>query len=71
MTNPLIDSGTDVRNVYHQNPTSLGDEFDKAGGWEKGLTAVESGEEIGNGIAQGDWAKVALGGVGAGLDALC
>ena len=68
MTNPLIDSGTDIRNVYPQHPSS---EFVKAGGWEKGLTAVEAGEEIGDGIAKGDWAKVALGGVGAGLDMLC
>lgn len=71
MTNPLIDSGTNVRNMYQQHPTSLGDEFVKTGGWEKGLTAVESGEEIGDGIAKGDWAKVALGGEGAGLDMLC
>jgi uncharacterized protein YukE len=71
MTNPLIDSGTDVHNIYHQHPSSLGDEFVTGGGWEKGLTAVESGEEIGDGIAKGDWAKVALGGVGAGLDMLC
>ncbi|MGH3572658.1 MAG: EspA/EspE family type VII secretion system effector [Pseudonocardiaceae bacterium] len=71
MTNPLIDSGTDVRNIYHQHLTSVVDEFVKAGGWDKGLTAVEAGEEIGDGVAQGDWAKVALGGVGAGLDMLC
>ena len=29
MTNPLIDSGTDVRTIYHQNPTSLGGEFSR------------------------------------------
>jgi hypothetical protein len=71
MTNPLIDSSTDIRNIYHQHPNSVGDEFVKGGGWEKGLTAVEAGEEIGDGVAKGDWAKVALGGVGAGLDMLC
>lgn len=71
MTNPLIDSGTNVHNIYHQHSTAAGDEFDKTGGWEKGLTAVESGEEIGDGIAKGDWARVALGGEGAGLDMLC
>jgi hypothetical protein len=71
MTKPLIDSNTDIRNIYQQHPASVSDEFVKAAGWEKGLTAVEAGEEIGDGIAKGDWAKVALGGAGAGLDMLC
>jgi hypothetical protein len=71
MTNPLIDSGTDVRTIYHQNPTSLGGEFVKAAGWEKGLTVVEAGEEIADGVAKGDWARVELGAQGAGLDMLC
>lgn len=39
-------------------------------GWDKGLTAVEAAKEIGDGVANGDWGKVALGGVGAGLDML-
>jgi hypothetical protein len=39
-------------------------------GQAKGLTAIEASQEIGEGIAHGDWAKVALGGVGAGLDML-
>jgi hypothetical protein len=67
--NPLIDNHADIHHVY-QDPYSMGGGLDKGGGWEKGLTAVEAGEEIGTGIAQGDWAKVALGGVGAGLDML-
>ncbi len=71
MTNPLIDSGTEVRTIYHQNPTSLGGEFVKAAGWEKGLTVVEAGEEIADGVAKGDWARVELGAQGAGLDMLC
>ncbi|HEY6425492.1 MAG TPA: hypothetical protein VIY28_20075 [Pseudonocardiaceae bacterium] len=69
MTNPLIDRNTDIHNIYQDsNPLSGG--IVQAGGWEKGLTAVEAGQEIGDGIAKGDWAKVALGGVGAGLDML-
>ncbi len=69
MTNPLIDRNTDIRTRYH-DPYSLGGGLDEGGGGEKGLTAVEAGEEIGVGIANGDWGKVALGGVGAGLDML-
>jgi hypothetical protein len=69
VNNPLIDHNTDIRNIY-QNPRSLGGGLDKGSGWEKGLTAVEAGEEISEGVAKGDWAKVALGGVGVGLDML-
>lgn len=69
MTEPLIDSRTDIRNIYHFS--ALGGGLDKGGGWENGLTAVEEGKEIGEGIRNGDWAKVALGGAGAGLDLLC
>lgn len=69
MHNPLIDNHTDIHTVY-QDPSLLGGGLGTGGGWEKGITAAEAGEEIGAGIAKGDWAKVALGGVGAGLDLL-
>ncbi|MGH3854450.1 MAG: EspA/EspE family type VII secretion system effector [Pseudonocardiaceae bacterium] len=75
MNNPLIDNHADILSA-HPGLRSMsagfdGDRLDRGSGWEKGLTSVEAGEEIGEGIAQGDWAKVALGGVGAGLDMLC
>jgi hypothetical protein len=69
VSNPLIDRNTDIRTTC-QDPYSLGGRLDEGGGWQKGLTALEAGKEIGDGIANGDWAKVALGGVGAGLDML-
>lgn len=73
MNNPLIDNHTGIRTIYPDLYSVSGglDKPDKGEGWEKGLTAVEAGEEIGAGIAKGDWAKVALDGVGAGLDLLC
>lgn len=69
MRNPLIDNHTDIPNSY-QDPYSMGGGLDKGEGWEKGLTAVEAVKEIHEGVAKGDWATVALGGVGAGLDML-
>lgn len=69
MSNPLIDPHTDIRTSY-QDPYSLGGGLDEGGGWDKGLTTVEAAKEIGDGVANGDWGKVALGGVGAGLDML-
>ncbi|MBB4686185.1 hypothetical protein [Amycolatopsis jiangsuensis] len=67
MSNPLIDSKSDINNAY-ENPDSLGGGFVEGDGWEKGITAIEAGEEIGTGIKSGDWVETGLGVAAAGLD---
>lgn len=67
MSNPLIDSRSDINNAY-QDPSSLGGGFVEGDGWEKGITAIEAGEEIAAGIQSGDWIEVGLGVAAGGLD---
>jgi len=62
MSNPLIDSKTDIGNAYGDGVFAEGD------GWEKGITAIEAGEEIATGIMSGDWVEAGLGFAAAGLD---
>lgn len=69
MGDDLIDPRTDIDNAYEDPDSLFGGGFVKGDGWEKGLTAIEAGEEIGAGIKSGDWIEAGLGVAGVALDA--
>jgi hypothetical protein len=67
VNNPLIDKRSDIDNAY-EDASSMGGGFVEGDGWEKGITAIEAGQEIAAGIKSGDWIEVGLGVVAGGLD---